>query len=111
MPKQFRRISGKNLDAAKICLSFSFLFFSAFFNSLSAQLFGLPHQERYTISSGLSNNSITDIQQDANGNLWIGTADGLNVYDGYTFASFHPDQSDSSSISDSFISALEKVPK
>ncbi|MEM8888512.1 MAG: two-component regulator propeller domain-containing protein [Bacteroidota bacterium] len=108
MPKQFQRISGQNLDSAKICLSLSFLLFSAFFNSLSAQLFGLPHQERYTISSGLSNNSITDIQQDDKGNLWIGTADGLNVYDGYSFTSFHPDQSDSSSISDSFISALEK---
>ncbi|MEL6251684.1 MAG: two-component regulator propeller domain-containing protein [Bacteroidota bacterium] len=110
MPKQFQRISGKNLDLVKICLSFTFLIFSALFSSLSAQLFGLPHQERYTISSGLSNNSITDIQQDAEGNLWIGTADGLNVFDGYSFISFHPDQSDSSSISDSFISALELDP-
>ncbi|MEM7368108.1 MAG: two-component regulator propeller domain-containing protein [Bacteroidota bacterium] len=73
----------------------------------NAQLFGLPHQERYTISSGLTNNSITDIQQDRYGFLWIGTAEGLNRFDGDQFLGYHPDQEDSSSISDSFISSLE----
>src|SRR5690606_40879416 len=30
---------------------------------------------------GLSNNSITDLFQDSRGLIWIGTLDGLNVYD------------------------------
>ena len=72
-----------------------------------SQLFGLPHQERYTVSNGLSNNSITDIEQDQFGFLWIGTADGLNRYDGYQFTVYHPSPEDSTSISDSFISTLE----
>ncbi|MEZ4847130.1 MAG: two-component regulator propeller domain-containing protein [Bacteroidia bacterium] len=78
-------------------------------NSESAfsQLFGLPHQERYTVSSGLSNNSITDIEQDHLGFLWIGTADGLNRYDGDHFVVYHPSPEDSTSISDSFISTLK----
>ena len=72
-----------------------------------SQLFGLPHQERYTVSNGLSNNSITDIVQDRFGFLWIGTADGLNRYDGYRFNVYHPSPEDSTSISDSFISTLQ----
>lgn len=75
--------------------------------SIQAQLFGLPHQERYTIASGLTNNSITDIQQDLHGFLWIGTAEGLNRFNGHQFLRYRPDQEDSTSISDNFISALE----
>lgn len=71
------------------------------------QLFGLPNQVRYTISSGLSNNSIMDIQQDTFGFLWIATADGLNRYDGDEFISFHPEPEDSNAISDSFIASIE----
>ena len=76
------------------------------FQSGYSQLFGLPHQERYTVSNGLSNNSITDITQDQFGFLWIGTADGLNRYDGFSFRVYHPSPEDSASISDSFISTL-----
>ncbi|MEO1438154.1 MAG: two-component regulator propeller domain-containing protein, partial [Bacteroidota bacterium] len=66
-----------------------------------------PNQERYTISDGLSNNSITDIQQDSFGFLWIATADGLNRFDGLDFTSHHPDPSDSTTIADSFISSIK----
>ena len=83
-----------------------FLLLSLPFQSGYSQLFGLPHQERYTVSNGLSNNSITDIAQDQLGFLWIGTADGLNRYDGFSFRVYHPSPEDSASISDSFISTL-----
>src|SRR5690606_25794472 len=46
---------------------------------------GDPTVSHFTISEGLSNNSINDIFQDSRGFLWIGTEDGLNRYDGYTF--------------------------
>jgi ligand-binding sensor domain-containing protein len=44
--------------------------------------------EKITTREGLSQNSITDIYQDKNGFLWIGTHDGLNRYDGYNFKIF-----------------------
>jgi ligand-binding sensor domain-containing protein/signal transduction histidine kinase len=34
---------------------------------------------------GLSNNWVLDIIQDGNGLTWVGTGNGLNTYDGYTF--------------------------
>jgi ligand-binding sensor domain-containing protein len=85
----------------------SFILLILYSESVMGQLFGLPHQERYTVSNGLSNNSITDIEQDHFGFLWIGTADGLNRYDGVSFTVYHPEPEDSTSISDSFISTLE----
>jgi ligand-binding sensor domain-containing protein/signal transduction histidine kinase/DNA-binding response OmpR family regulator len=74
---------------------------------VKAQLFGLPNQERYSINSGLSHNSIMDIHQDHYGFLWISTADGLNRYDGNSFLSYLPDLEDSTAISDSFIPSIE----
>ena len=39
-------------------------------------------------SDGLSENNVRSIAIDKNGYLWIGTTDGLNVYDGYAVTSF-----------------------
>jgi ligand-binding sensor domain-containing protein/serine phosphatase RsbU (regulator of sigma subunit) len=44
--------------------------------------------ESITVRDGLSSNSIRDIIQDDNGYLWIATADGINIYDGYKFTVF-----------------------
>ena len=43
-----------------------------------------------TISSqeGISNNAICAIHQDALGHLYIGTMDGLNIWDGHTLKNF-----------------------
>lgn len=76
--------------------------------SIYAQLFGLPHLERYTSSTGLSNNSIMDIHQDKFGFLWIATADGLNRYDGYEFSSFLHQNNDPNSIADNWLHALSE---
>jgi PAS domain S-box-containing protein len=51
------------------------------------------------IQDGLSQNAGLAILQDSRGYLWIGTQDGLNRYDGYTFAVFKHDPNDSTSIS------------
>jgi ligand-binding sensor domain-containing protein len=40
---------------------------------------------RKTSSDGLSQSFIKNIIKDHHGFIWIGTADGLNKYDGYTF--------------------------
>ncbi len=43
---------------------------------------------RLNTSSGLTGNNAQSITIDKNGFLWIGTNDGLNVYDGYSVTSF-----------------------
>jgi len=44
--------------------------------------------QHITASDGLTDNSIRSIALDQNGFLWIGTPEGLNVFDGYTVNSF-----------------------
>ena len=52
-----------------------------------------------TAEDGLSLNRVTKIIQDGRGLIWIGTSNGLNMYDGYNFKIFMPVPSDSNSIS------------
>ena len=46
---------------------------------------------KYTSKDGLSDNYVTSIQQDSFGFIWIGTENGLNRFDGYTFKSYFLD--------------------
>ena len=46
---------------------------------------------QFTITDGLSHNSVNVIFQDSRGFLWIGTEDGLNRYDGSGFKIFRHD--------------------
>lgn len=41
--------------------------------------------KNYTTKDGLVSNNVRALYQDSKGYLWIGTIDGLNVYDGYSF--------------------------
>lgn len=50
------------------------------------------------IENGMSNNSVTSIYQDRRGFMWIGTNDGLNRYDGYSFKIFRNTFGDSTSL-------------
>lgn len=52
---------------------------------------------------GLSNANPTCFYQDNDGLLWIGTWDGLNVYDGNNFKIYKHDPNDSNSLSDNVI--------
>ncbi|WP_185957523.1 ligand-binding sensor domain-containing protein [Saccharicrinis carchari] len=60
----------------------------------------------YSVNEGLTGNGITAIFQDSRGFLWIGTQDGLNMYNGYTFRSFRHTLSDSTSISGNQIQCI-----
>ncbi|MEE4177728.1 MAG: two-component regulator propeller domain-containing protein [Bacteroides sp.] len=59
-----------------------------------------------TINEGLSQNLISDITQDQKGFVWIGTKDGLNMYDGYKFTIFKHDPFDPNSISENHIISI-----
>ena len=55
--------------------------------------------EHIGVQQGLSSSWVTSIIQDRKGYLWIGTRDGLNKYDGYTFTTYKFDPFDSNSLS------------
>lgn len=47
--------------------------------------------DKITTREGLSQNDVNAVFQDRQGFLWIGTHDGLNRYDGYSFKTYHLD--------------------
>ena len=59
----------------------------------------------YQVENGLSNNMVTACVQDGDGYIWIGTRDGLNRFDGYSFKGFRQD-SDNHSLGSNWISSL-----
>ncbi len=62
--------------------------------------------EHLTIEDGLSQNAGLALLQDRSGYLWIGTQDGLNRYDGYSFTVFKHDPEDPNSLSYNSVVAL-----
>jgi ligand-binding sensor domain-containing protein len=64
------------------------------------------HFNHLNTDNGLSNNNCTAIVQDQNGFIWIGTANGLNRYDGISFKIFRHDDKDTNSLSNNNIRAL-----
>jgi PAS domain S-box-containing protein len=63
---------------------------------------------RFSVEQGLSQNTVLAILQDRVGFLWFGTEEGLNRFDGYTFAVFRHDPQDPRSLSDDIVSALHE---
>ncbi|RMH84580.1 MAG: GGDEF domain-containing protein, partial [Calditrichaeota bacterium] len=62
--------------------------------------------ERIGFAQGLPQSYITVILQDRQGFLWVGTADGLARYDGYSFITYRYDPLDTTSISDNYIQGI-----
>ncbi len=80
----------------------SFLTFTALIILLSITVYpqnGDLEFTHLTAQDGLSMNRVTKILQDKRDFIWIGTINGLNLFDGYSFKLFMPDPSDSNSIS------------
>src|ERR1700743_2634672 len=83
------------------------LFLSLAFMQLSSSVNGQPYYfNHYQVENGLSNNSVEYSIQDDDGFLWIGTINGLNRFDGYTFKTFYNDPGDTASIGSNFIRCL-----
>ncbi|KPK86421.1 MAG: hypothetical protein AMS27_05125 [Bacteroides sp. SM23_62_1] len=72
-------------------------------NYIEAQLF--------TALEGLSQSHITVVYQDQIGFLWIGTREGLNKYDGYTFHHYHNQPFNQNSISNNYIRSIAEDSK
>lgn len=53
------------------------------------------HFDHLTINEGLSHNTVYCLLQDQYGYIWIGTQNGLNKYDGYTFETYRSSQDNS----------------
>lgn len=78
---------------------------------LSLRSFGQEYNTNIfniSVKSGLSQNTIMDVVQDDYGFLWVGTQDGLNKYDGYTFKVYKSDPQNSASIPNNFIKCIKK---
>ena len=59
--------------------------------------------EQLSVADGLTQNTVTDVHQDATGFLWFATESGLNRYDGYTVTQFLHDRDDPESLASDFI--------
>jgi signal transduction histidine kinase/DNA-binding response OmpR family regulator/ligand-binding sensor domain-containing protein len=62
--------------------------------------------ESISIAQGLSQGMVYDILQDKEGFIWVGTKDGLNRYDGYTFKVFTNDPYNDKTLSSNSINKL-----
>ncbi len=77
---------------------------------LPAFLTELEASEYYSLTNadGLSNNSITCITQDSSGKLWIGTWDGLNIYNSQSFRIFRHEPGKDNVISNNVIRSIQE---
>lgn len=73
------------------------------YSSLSAENY---YFKQFQIENGLSNNNVTCCIQDSQGFIWIGTRDGLNRFDGYSFRIFRDTDEGSKSIGNNWILSL-----
>ena len=64
-----------------------------------------------TINEGLPSNTITDIVQDDDGFVWLGTLNGLCRYDGYSILNYHSMSPNQEEVTDSHVAYLNFDPK
>jgi signal transduction histidine kinase/CheY-like chemotaxis protein/ligand-binding sensor domain-containing protein len=84
-------------------------FFTVILLTVSTWLFAQNQQLHFDhlgTAGGLSELNTNCILQDSRGFIWIGTADGLNRYDGYKFKIFRNDTKDPESIGNNYIQDL-----
>ena len=64
--------------------------------------------ERLSIEDGLAQQSVTALEQDRQGYLWIGTQDGLHRYDGHEFKVYTSIPFDTTSLSGNYIYGISE---
>lgn len=65
---------------------------------------------RYSAENGLSHNQVNCFLKDRQGFVWVGTVDGLNRFDGYSFKVFKHDPADTTTLQDHRINELFEDP-
>ncbi len=82
---------------------FVILFFNLSFNTTFSQEMKFDH---YSVDKGLSQGNVWDILQDKYGFVWIGTEDGLNKFDGYSFTVYKSIPDDPGSLTSNNINSI-----
>ena len=67
--------------------------------------------EKYYVQDGLSDPSITAIYRDSQGFLWIGTSNGLNRFDGYSFTVFRSNSKNPCELEEEYIQSISEDKK
>ncbi|MEK6478307.1 two-component regulator propeller domain-containing protein [Catalinimonas sp. 4WD22] len=83
-------------------LSLCFLFFSQYSTAQKPPVVF----KNYTVLDGLSYNYVSEIYQDTEGIVWLGTPDGLNKFLGHDFKTYRSVVGDSTSLPSNFIISL-----
>src|SRR6476661_3458136 len=82
---------------------------ACFINTLRAQT-NTYNFAKVDIENGLSHNQVYAIYRDSTGFVWLGTASGLNRYDGYACKVFINVPGDSTSLPDNYVSDIFPLP-
>lgn len=72
---------------------------------LNAQQGDIPFRY-FSLRDGLSDWTVTSLQKDPSGLLWIGTAHGLQRFDGYKFLTFNTNPNNAYAISDHYVQTI-----
>ncbi len=82
---RYREMKRARITAGRmlLCITFFLVAAQAALGQEASVSFG-----KLSVRDGLSNSSVYSLFQDSQGFIWIGTADGLNRYDGYNFTVF-----------------------
>jgi len=75
---------------------------------LTSPVFCQEALKYFTVKQGLTQNTVTAIFRSDDGTLWVGTQDGLNRFDGYSFSPFRHDPDDQQSLSDQYVTAIHQ---
>ncbi|AUC16958.1 hypothetical protein BTO06_18185 [Tenacibaculum sp. SZ-18] len=85
------------------------IWFIIFSLSLAAQNISSFDVKHYTIESGLSNNWISDLYQDKDGFIWLGTQYGLNRFNGNQFKKFTYVPGDSTALQANWVRTITQL--
>lgn len=98
---------GINKDMRNFILRVSIVL--GIFMILSVRMSALPKDVRFrhfSVTDGLSDRHVCCITQDPSGFIWIGTQNGLNRFDGYSFTVFKHNAADSNSLPGNHITCI-----
>lgn len=64
--------------------------------------------KHYDVGNGLSNNKVNSVYKDNDGFLWVGTASGLNRFDGNKFRTYYSSKDDNSTLPDNYVGNIQE---